>query len=280
MQQQLTPTLRAGATGLLKCAGALALASAALTAQAGQECPDVGKGPGPEVAASALHSTVATKTVLDQTGDEVVLLARMGQDLSEYGLTYSHLGYAVKKDDGTWVVVHKLNDCGTAKAGIFEQDLMQFFMDDLHKYQAGVWRLSPVIQARLKPQLLGKGSLAFHSEDYNMVAYPFGLKYQNSNGWVLEVLSSAIDPSVKNREQAVSWLRKNAFTPSTMKVNAFKRLGARATKANITFEDHPSDQRWAGRIQVVTVDAVANFMQSVGGLCAQPGCPEITVPGK
>lgn len=255
--------------------GALA-AMVSSTAWAGQGC-DAGQGPDPEIAAKAILSANATVAQLDALGDEVVLLARMGQDLSEYNLTYSHLGYAVKNPEGRWVIVHKLNECGTAKAGIFEQSVEQFYLDDLYRFQAGIWRLSPEIQARLKPQLLGKGSLAFHSPDYNMVAYPFGTKFQNSNGWVLEVLAGAIDPEVQNRQQAVRWLQRNGYTPSTMKVNAFKRLGSRATKANITFEDHPSDQRWSGNLQVVTVDSVANFMKDVQGLCPQAGCPEITL---
>ena len=249
----------------------------AAPAWAGQECEAAAQGPSPEVTAKALKSAEATTNKLNALGDEVVLLARMGQDLSEYNLTYSHLGYAVKNSEGRWVVVHKLNECGTATAGIYEQSMVQFFLDDLYKFRAGIWRLTPEVQARLKPQLLGKGSLAFHSPHYNMVAYPFGAKYQNSNGWVLEVLSSAINPSLQSREQALNWLQRNGFTPSTMKISAFKRLGARATKANITFEDHPSDQRWSGQIQVVTVDSVANFMKNVEGLCPSAGCPEETV---
>lgn len=256
---------------------AAALTGAAGTALAGQGCGDTEAGPSPEIAAKALKSAEATVAQLNKGNDEVVLLARMGQDLSEYGLTYSHLGYAVKKPDGQWVVVHKLNECGTAKAGIYEQSMTQFFLDDLYKFQAGVWRLHPEVQARLKPQLLGKGSLAFHTPNYNMVAYPFSEQYQNSNGWVLEVLTQAIDPSIQNRTQALTWLQSKGFTPSTMKVGAFKRLGARVTKANITFEDHPSKARWSGQIQVVTVDSVEKFMAQVKGLCQQAGCKAETV---
>lgn len=264
-------------TTFSRLAAAAALCVGLGSAWAGQGCDGAAKGPSPEIAAKALKSAEATIEQLNKGDDTVVLLARMGQDLSEYNLTYSHLGYAVKKDDGQWVVVHKLNECGTAKADIYEQSLVQFFLDDLHKFQAGVWRINPAVQARLKPQLLGRGSLALHAPDYNMVAYPFGLKFQNSNGWVLEVLSQAIDPSIKDRAQAVDWLKRQGFTPSTMKVNAFKRLGARVTKANITFEDHPSADRWAGRVQVVTVDSVADFMRNVRELCRAKDCAEETV---
>lgn len=254
-----------------------ALVCSAGAAMAGQGCGDAANGPSPEVAAKAIASASALEAQLNKGDDAVVLIARMGQDLSEYKLTYSHLGYAVKKDDGTWVVVHKLNECGTAKADIFEQSLTQFFMDDLYKFQAGVWRLSPEVQARLKPELLGKGSLALHEAAYNMVAYPYSTKYQNSNGWVLEVLTKGVDPAISNRADALALLKKAGYTPSTMKVSAFKRLGARVTKANMAFDDQPSDSRWAGRIQVATVDSVAAFMPNVTGLCKTEGCPEETV---
>lgn len=254
----------------------LSLVAGMSGAWAGQNC-DAAANPSPDVTAQAIKSAHNTVEQLNRSDDTVVLLARMGQDLSEYGLTYSHLAYAVKKDDGQWVVVHKLNECGTAKADIYEQSVTQFYLDDLYKFQAGVWRLSPVIQERLRPQLLGKGSLALHSPNYNMLAYPFGTKYQNSNGWVLEVLAQAIDPGIRSRSQALSWLQRQQFTPSTMKLGVFTRLGARATKANITFEDQPSNERWAGNIQVVTVDSVVNFMRTVDTLCQAPGCAEETV---
>lgn len=254
-----------------------ALSLSASVVLAGQGCGDATKGPSPEVAAKAIASASALEAQLNKSDDSVALIARMGQDLSEYNLTYSHLGYAVKKDDGTWVVVHKLNECGTAKADIFEQSLTQFFMDDLFKFRAGVWRLSPEVQARIKPELLNKGSLAFHEPKYNMVAYPYSTKYQNSNGWVLEVLTKGIDPAVSNRVEALSLLNKAGYAPSVMKVPAFKRLGARVTKANMAFDDQPSAERWAGKIQVATVDSVAAFLPTVQGLCKTQGCPEETV---
>lgn len=254
-----------------------ALSLSASAALAGQGCEDAAKGPSPEGAAKAIASGSALEAQLNKGDDSVALIARMGQDLSEYNLTYSHLGYAVKKDDGTWVVVHKLNECGTAKADIFEQSLTQFFMDDLVKFRAGVWRLSPEVQARLKPELLGKGSLAFHEPKYNMVAYPYSTSYQNSNGWVLEVLTKGIDPSISNRTQALALLNAAGYSPSVMKVPAFKRLGARVAKANMAFDDQPPAERWAGRIHVATVDSVAAFLPTVQGLCKSQGCPEETV---
>ena len=39
---------------------------------------------------------LATERALDASGADVVVLARAGQDLSAYGLRYSHLGFAYR----------------------------------------------------------------------------------------------------------------------------------------------------------------------------------------
>jgi hypothetical protein len=54
-------------------------------------------------------------------GSRVLLIARAGQDLSKYGLRYSHLGIAYRDDAalggrGAWRVVHKLNQCGSSRS--------------------------------------------------------------------------------------------------------------------------------------------------------------------
>ena len=41
-----------------------------------------------------------TAARLDASGAQVVALARIGQNLSEYGLRYSHFGFAYKERDG------------------------------------------------------------------------------------------------------------------------------------------------------------------------------------
>ena len=46
-----------------------------------------------------------------------------------------------------------------------------------------------------------------------------------------------------------------------MKIGAMTRLGGRMTAANIAFDDHPNEKRFADRIETVTVDSVMSFLQ-------------------
>ena len=78
----------------------------------------------------------------------MVVLARAGQDLSQYQLRYSHLGWAYKTAEGPWRVLHKLNTCGAATGALYRQGLGEFFLDDLWRYGAG-WAVPlPALPAR------------------------------------------------------------------------------------------------------------------------------------
>ena len=222
---------------------------------------------------------MAEKTVkaLDASGERVVLLARSGQDLSKYGLHYSHFGFAYMQSDGKgghqWRVVHKLNTCGTAEANIFRQGLGEFFLDDPWRYEAAWAALNPEIQDRLLPLLQDDAKvLLLHNKSYSMVSYPWSTKYQQSNQWVIETLAAAVEPDVTSRDKAQAWLKFKGYEPTTLKLTAIERLGARVTAANVAFDDHPNDKRFSDRIETVTVDSVFAWIQR-----AQLGKPSVAL---
>jgi hypothetical protein len=66
------------------------------------------------------------------------------------------------------------------------------------------------------------------------------------------------------REDAQRWLRGQGFVPTTLHLPALQRLGARVGTANVSFDDHPPQRRFAGRIDTVTVDAVFAFVRAQG----------------
>jgi hypothetical protein len=206
----------------------------------------------------------ATAQRLDASAAQVVVLARAGQDLSRYGLQYSHLGFAYR-DGSAWRVVHKLNHCGTAAAQLYRQGLGEFFLDRPHRYDAAFVVLKPELQQRLLPLLRDNQRIAqWHSVPYNMVAYPWAQKYQQSNQWALETLAGAIDPGASTRDEAQAVLRRLHYQPTSLHLGAMTRLGARMTAANIAFDDHPNAQRFSDRIDTVTVDSVFAWLRGSG----------------
>ncbi len=69
---------------------------------------------------------------------------------------------------------------------------------------------------------------------------------------------------MNTREQAQAWLRFKAYEPTTLRLGAMTRLGARVSSAHIAFDDHPNDKRFSDRIETVTVDSVFDWLTRSG----------------
>lgn len=232
------------------------------SAHAGRSCEQAAPSVVSVQRAMALAERAAVE--LDRSGAQVVALARMGQNLSEYQVRYSHFGFAYR-EGAVWRVAHKLNECGTAKAAVFRQGLGEFFLDDLYEYEAAFVILAPEAQAKLLPALMDNARLAqLNAPEYSMVAYPWSQLYQQSNQWALETLAMSQDPSALSRERAQAWLRLKGYEPTALRISAMKRLGGRLTAANIAFDDHPNEKRFSDRIETVTVDSVFAWLGKSG----------------
>jgi hypothetical protein len=248
---------------------ALWLAMAAWApAMAGQTCE--AQRPEARTVQRALELAEHTARALDASGARVVVLARAGQDLSRYGLRWSHLGWAYRSEPDSagrtvWRVVHKLNHCGTAYSALYRQGLGEFFLDDLFDFAAAYAVPTPELQARLWPLLQDNRRVAqLHQAAYSMVAYPWAQTYQQSNQWAIETLALAEEPGADSRERAQAWLRFKGYQPTTLHIGALTRLGARVSAAHVAFDDHPNAKRFADRIETVTVDSVLSWLQRSG----------------
>ena len=233
----------------------------AIPAQAGTQCSE--KALSPDTVVSAFQLAQATREALDASGAQVVLIARAGQDLSRYGLRYSHLGFAWRDHPkGRWVIRHELNDCGKATSALYDDGLANFFLDDMFEYQALLLIPNSEDQERLAATLAGPAPERLHSPAYNMLAYPYSTQFQNSNQWVLETYAASLGGMrVRDRTRAQAWLKLEGFRPITVDIPAVVRLGARVARANVTFEDQPFERRMAGKIDTVTVDSVVRFVR-------------------
>ena len=262
-------------TGLLLARAALpmalllALALPVGKAQAGRPCDE--QPLSARQVEQGMNLAQATARALEASGAQVVMLARAGQDLSSYGLRWSHLGFAYREGGSStqppvWRVLHKLNHCGSARADVFRQGLGEFFLDRPHRYEAAFVRLNPDLQQALLPLLKdGAKPATMHEPRYNMVAYTWSTRYQQSNQWAIETLALAADPTlVRNREAAQAWLKLRGYQPSDLRISTATRLGARLTRANIAFDDHPSARRFAGHIETATVDSIFAWLDRAG----------------
>ncbi len=247
---------------LRHAAFAAVLVAAAGAAQAGRSCER--QAPTAANVQRAMTLAQATARRLDPSGAQVVAIARIGQDLGKYGQRYSHMGLAYR-EGAHWRVVHKLNQCGSAEAAVYRQGLGEFFLDDLHEYEAGFVVPTPAVQEALRPLLADNHRIGqLHTPAYSMVAYPWAQRYQQSNQWALETFALSQSPNATTRRRAQAWLELQGYEPDVLRLGPLTRLGARATRANVAFDDHPNSKRFADRIETVTVDSVFRWLARSG----------------
>jgi hypothetical protein len=168
--------------------------------------------------------------------------------------------------------MHVLNACNSNQSALWQEGLANFFLDDLYAYEALLIIPSAALQEKLQAILGNKQSImSMHQPLYNMLAYPFSEKYENSNQWALELFAMAMsqqagmNPLITSRKQAQQWLKLTGYEPSTLKLDTLTRLGARMFKANVAFDDHPDARRFANLIDTVTVESIAIYIKQVDG---------------
>ena len=122
---------------------------------------------------AGIHLFQHLQSLTDDHGQapEVVLLARVGTDLSKHGLRFSHMGFAIRDHPkGPFTVVHLLNHCAESSSDLYIEGLANFFLDDPFAYDAWVVVPTPEIQKALAARLLSNVPRRLHDPHYNMVA--------------------------------------------------------------------------------------------------------------
>ncbi len=228
-------------------------------AWAGQTCE--AKELTPTTIAQAMDLAYQTRQALDASGAQVALIARVGQDLSKYGLRYSHMAWVWRDHpQGRWLVVHELNNCATADSALYNEGLGNFFLDNMFAFETKIMIPSAETQTRAAALLGSPNAATLHFAKYNMLAFPYSTLYQNSNQWVLETYA-AMHNNESGRKAAQAWLKANGYQTNTIYLPAATRLGARMFRANVAFDDHPFARRMAGQIDTVTVESVLRFIK-------------------
>ncbi|MFU8798177.1 MAG: DUF2145 domain-containing protein [Gammaproteobacteria bacterium] len=216
----------------------------------------------PELIAAATDKALEVRAYLNEIKPIVGILARVGSDVSKYGMYYTHLGFVLKQPGDTeWSVIHLLNACGTATSRIYEQGLANYFLDDLLNMDAKVVIPTPALQKKLAVVLASSKIVTFHNPSYSMIAYPFSTQYQNSNQWALELLASALHDA-KERKQAQDYLKATNYKPAKIAISGLSKIGAHLFKSNVSFSDHPENEGTNGKYSVVTVDSIVEYLKS------------------
>ncbi|HRO26044.1 MAG TPA: DUF2145 domain-containing protein [Luteimonas sp.] len=252
-------------------AGLLALSCLLpLRVEAGTGCEAMAMAP--EKVAAAAETALRTAAALDRADAPVALVARIGRDLSEHGLVYSHAGFAVRDHvDGRWSVVHLLNECGSHRSGLYAQGLVDFFSDDLVNQDARIVWLQPEHARRLAAHLRALPANPLYQPNYSLIARPGSRDYQNSTAWVLETLAATLPAGGDLRDRRAAWslAARDDFRADTIHIPYSKRVLGGLFGSNVAFTDHGVGTRLSGDYPVVTVRSILRWLDGRGHAQAQ-----------
>ena len=184
-----------------------------------------------------------TAARLAQSGADVVVIARAGQNLSEYGMRYSHLASrtarrrrrrGLARRAQAQPVRHGARLAVPPGPGrILPRRPLAVRGGDrrarARRCRRSCCRRSPTTRAVAR----------LDTPAYSMVAYPWSQRYQQSNQWAIETLAMRRGAGRDDARAGAGWLQLHGYEPTTLHLSAFKRLGARMTAANVAFDDHP-----------------------------------------
>lgn len=215
----------------------------------------------PATLRDAAAASTQLAQLLNESGQSIVLLARIGQDLSKHQLLYSHAGFAVADSGGNWRVIHLLNTCGTDQGKLVSEGLLQFYLDDLLSFQTKLVFFPPKLATALRKALdLHQGKAVFQAQ-YSVIARPYSQRWQNSTAWVLELIAAVLVPGPDSRVEAFDALKRRGYDPQTIRIPYAQRLGAALFRSNIHFLEHPVSSRIGGRYETSSVRSILRFLR-------------------
>lgn len=222
-------------------------------------------------------------------GEQVLLIARSGIDLSRVNVRYSHSGIllaqgardrpegaAADREAGhsgsheavPWSVRQLYFDCGEGRPRIFDQGLAGFLVNadqpDLG-FVSVIALPAASAQALLATVLDRDMALDLLAGRYSANAYPFSERYQNCNQWVIEVLAAAWAPLARGeglRARAQAWLRQADYRPEPLVLDSHLTKFAASFMPLIHLDDHPEDEQVSLKFTVTLPDTIETFVKS------------------
>lgn len=235
-------------------------------AYAGQDCGERA-APTPQALTKGLQLGQRVREQLESSGASMALVGRIGLNLSEFGQRYSHLGVALRDHvRNQWQVVHLFNPCGKAESEIQLQPVEKFYETELFEYEALLVLPSYATQGRVRNAFMQPASAAvMHQKAYNLIAHPFRTEFQNSNQWILEMMTVALDSTGRTRDRAGAqrWLQAQGFEPAGIRIPNTRRTAARLFSPHVRFSDHTQEEYEKQIYLVVTVESITRFLSQV-----------------
>ena len=209
------------------------------------------------------------KDELEKSGQRVALIARSGLDLSRFAVRYSHAGVSLKASENTpWSVRQLYFACDEQRPRIFDQGMSGFVLglnEPALGYVSIVFLPPPEAGELERAALDNHQALQLLSPAYSANAYPFSLKYQNCNQWLMELLATTwgrLEGGDDPRAQAQGWLKDKGYAPSVMALGSRPMMWLGAFVPWVHSDDHPAEDTEQALYRVSMPASIEAFVQA------------------
>jgi hypothetical protein len=215
-----------------------------------------------------LRFSAVVRDELAAADSGAVLISRSGLDLSRFHIRYSHTAIAWRGENGTWSARQLYYACDESRPRIYDQGLSGFVMgiDEPSLGYVSIVRLpAEAAQALRLAALDTPRALNLLAANYSANAYPFSLRYQNCNQWVMELLAVAWGDLADGndlRASAQDWLRQAPYVPEPVDIGSHALVFASNFVPLVHLDDHPEEDRYALKLRISLPSTVEAFVRA------------------
>ena len=208
------------------------------------------------------------REALATSGNSVAIVSRTGMDLERIGVRFSHAGVAMRSDDeGSWTVRQLYYACDEARPRLFDQGLAGFLFNTEEPLVGHVSIVFPGSEAATLLERTARDdrrSLRLLAARYSANAYPFSVRYQNCNQWVIELLATGWGSLVDGddlRERAQAWLGLHGYDPAPLVLDSWWLKAAATLSPLVHQDDHPEGERDGLEVRLSLPESIEAFVR-------------------
>lgn len=224
--------------------------------------------PGAAVQDRLIQVAGVVKSELERSGQTLALVARSGLALQRFDHRYSHAGVSLKASPNTpWSVRQLYYACDEQRPRIFDQGMSGFVLganDPAEGYVSIVLLPAEAASTLERAALDEIRAVQLLGATYSANAYAFGLRYQNCNQWLAELLASAWGgawtAADDARDQAQQWLKAEGYAPSVFDLGWRPLVWLAGLLPWLHTDDHPSEDLARAQFRVSMPQSLAAFV--------------------
>lgn len=229
----------------------------------------------------AFERAFALMADLDSKGAEVAVISRATTPRDNryrlngrnFNMFYGHAGI-IYKENGIWQIRHLLNNSceNGAKSSLHKEGVARFWPGNIAYYDISVKIPSVEVQEAMLEILHNEERLdALHNDNYNSIGNPFSPMYQNSNGYILAIVASAISGVERFGQGLINAYTQLGYVALQSKLTRTDRIGINLLGMkpdSVSFDDKPAGWNKRQFFDFVSAESIERFIDSAdnGGL--------------